>query len=357
MKDTPKQAEVDVGRLFKIIENILISLKSYLIKLFNSILYVILYLFLFIKKYIKILIVIIIVGASLGYALDKYLDKEYHSYMMVQPNYNSVYQLYSNIEYYNGLIGEADHTELSSIFEISESEAKSLIKFDIKPGPNNKNENLLLYDNFIKNADSITVSLTSYEIFTKEQDKYIRSRHLISVNSKDKGLYKSIEKGIVNGISDNAYLNEQLNNEIEAFVNKEKDLNMMINRLDSINNLYQKVINEEAGKSSSAATNIDLGGAQNDKTKELQLLDKKSTYLDQIRDIQRQKSEKNKFINVISGFYEQGIIQPNIFKRKMVLIPLILMGLFLLFIIIRDTDAYVEKTHKKLKKNSLLSNE
>ena len=94
MKDTPKQADVDVGRLFNIIENNLIRLKEYLIKLFNSFLYIVLYLFIFIKKYIKTISILIVVGASLGYALDKYLDKDYYSYMMVQPNYNSVYQLY-----------------------------------------------------------------------------------------------------------------------------------------------------------------------------------------------------------------------------------------------------------------------
>jgi hypothetical protein len=355
MKDTSNQAEVDVSRLFNIIENIFIGLKNYLIRLLNSFLYILLYLFIFIKKYIITLIIIVVIGASLGYALDKYLDKEYYSYMMVQPNYNSVYQLYSNIEYYNGLISDQDLTGLSVLFDLSETEAKSLVKFDITPGPNNKNENLLLYDNFIKIADSITVALTSYEIFTKEQDKYIRSKHLISVNSKNKSLYKNIEKGIVNGISGNAYLNEQLNNELDAFENQEKDLNMMINRLDSINTLYQKVIDEEAGKSASATTSIDLGGVQNDKTKELQLLDKKSTYLEQIRDLQRLKSKKNEFLNVISGFYEQGIVEPSIFKKKMILLPLVLISLFLLFIIIRDMDIYVVNTHEKLKKNSLLS--
>ena len=355
MNHTPKQAEVDVGRLFDIIEKILIGLKNYLIRLLNSFLYILLYLFLFIKKYIKTILIIIIIGASVGYALDKYLEKNYYSYMMVQPNYNSVYQLYSNIEYYNGLINEQDLTELSSIFKISETEAKSLVKFEIKPGPNNKNENLLLYDNFIKTADSITVSLTSYKIFIKEQNQYSRSRHLISVNSKDKYLYEKLENGIVDGIGSNEYLKEQLNKELDEFINKEKDLNMMINRLDSINNLYQKVLITEAAKNASASTSIDLSGTKNDKTKELELLDKKTTYLNDIRDIQRIKAEKNKFINVISSFYDQGIIEPNIFKRKMILLPLGLITLFLLFIILRDLNIYVDKTHEKLKNNSLLS--
>lgn len=357
MKDTPKQADVDVGRLFNIIEKNLIRLKEYLIKLFNSFLYIVLYLFIFIKKYIKTISILIVIGASLGYALDKYLDKNYYSYMMVQPNYNSVYQLYSNIEYYNGLIAEKDLVELSSIFKISETEANSLIKFGIEPGPNNKNENLLLYDNFIKSADSITVALTSYKIFTQEQDKYTRSRHLISVNSKDKYLYKKLEDGIVTSIATNTYLSEQLDKEIDAFTNKEKDLNMMINRLDSINNLYQKVLITEATKSVSAAgTRIDLTGTKNDKTKELELLDMKSVYLEKIREIQRTKFEKNKFLNVISGFYDKGIVEPSIFKRKMVLLPLGLIALFLIFIILRDINTYVDKTHEKLKKNSLLNN-
>jgi hypothetical protein len=355
MNNKIPQAEVDVGRLFNIIEKILIGLKNYLTRLLNSFIYILLYLFLFIKKQIKTLLIIAIVGASLGLVLDKLLDKKYYSYMLVQPNYNSVYQLYSNIEYYNGLINEKDFAGLSSIFNISEIEAKALVDFDIKPGPNNKNENLLLYDNFIKNADSITISLTSYKTFTKEQDKYSRSRHLISVNSKDKYLYKKIENGIVAGIGTNTYLNEQLNKELDQFFNKEKDLNMMIGRLDSINNLYQEVLITESEKTVTASTSIDLSGSKNDKTQELELLDKKTTYLGALRDIQRIKLEKNKFINVISSFYDKGIIEPNIFKRKMVLLPLGLVILFLMFIILKDISIYVDNTHKKLKKNSLLT--
>jgi hypothetical protein len=351
MNHTPAQAEVDVGRLFKLIEKILIGLKKYLIRLLKSFFY----LFLFIRKYIKTILIIMITGASLGLVLDNVLEKKYYSYMMVQPNYNSVYQLYSNIEYYNGLIGEKDHAGLSSIFSISEIEARSLLKFEIKPGPNNKNENLLLYDNFIKSADSITVALTSYKIFIKEQNKYIRSKHIISLYAKDKYLFKKIENGIVGGIDANTYLNEQLNKELDQFVNKEKDLNMMINRLDSINNLYQEVLITEAAKTVATSTNIDLTGNKNDKTKELELLDKKTTYLDKIRDIQQVKAKKNKFINVISGFYEKGIIEPGIFKRKIVLLPLGLVALFLIFIIIRDVNTYVNKTHEKLKKDSLLT--
>ena len=355
MNDTPQQSEVDVGRLFKIIENILNELKNFLIRLLNSFLYILSYLFIFIKKHIKPIIIIAIVGSSLGYALDNFLDKEYYSYMMVQPNYNSVYQLYSNIEFYNGLIEEKDFAELASLFNISENEATSLVEFQIIPGPNNKNENLLLYDNFIKNADSITVSLTTYKTFIKEQDEFSRIRHIINVYSKDKYIYKKIEDGIVEGISTNTFLNEQLDKELAEFVNKEEDLNMMINRLDSINSLYQEVIKIEADKTVSASTNIDLTGSSGDKTKELELLDKKTEYLDRIRNIQRIKAEKNKFINIISSFYERGIIEPNVFKRKIVLVPLGLIGLFLIFIVLRDMNIYIDKTHEKLKKNSLLN--
>ena len=355
MNNKIPQAEVDVDRLFNIIEKVLIGLKNYLIRLLNSFIYILLYLFLFIKNQFKTLLIIAIVGASLGLVLDNFLDKKYYSYMLVQPNYNSVYQLYSNIEYYNGLISEKDFAGLSSIFNISEIEAKALVDFDIEPGPNNKNENLLRYDNFIKNADSITISLTSYKTFIKEQDAYSRSRHIISVNSKDKYLYKKIENGIVAGIGTNTYLNEQLNKELDQFFNKEKDLNMMIGRLDSINNLYQEVLITEASKTETSTTSIDLSGSKNDKTQELELLDKKTEYLGRIRDIQRIQAEQNKFINIISGFYDKGIIEPDIFKRKMILLPLGLIALFLIFIIIKDINIYVDNTHEKLKKNSLLT--
>ncbi|MGK0447102.1 MAG: hypothetical protein ACJA2M_000874, partial [Polaribacter sp.] len=63
MKDTSNQAEVDVSRLFNIIESIFIGLKNYLIRLLNSFLYILLYLFIFIKKYIITLIIIVVIGA------------------------------------------------------------------------------------------------------------------------------------------------------------------------------------------------------------------------------------------------------------------------------------------------------
>ena len=90
-----------------------------------------------------------IFGAVIGLFLDFSIPKPYYSDMVVEPNFKSTQQLYSNVLFYHELVKQKETDQLASLLNISREEAKELKGFYVEP-IRNENEKYDFFNSFIK---------------------------------------------------------------------------------------------------------------------------------------------------------------------------------------------------------------
>ncbi|MDC6365149.1 hypothetical protein PP183_03640, partial [Muricauda sp. AC10] len=117
--------EIDLGQLFQLIGRGFQKFFTFIGNIFKGFFHILILLLLFIQKNFIVLAIAIVVGGVSGYFLDNYLPEKYVSKMVVEPNFNSVQQLYNNIDFYNDLAEAEDSTALATALNITEHEAAS----------------------------------------------------------------------------------------------------------------------------------------------------------------------------------------------------------------------------------------
>ena len=110
--------EVDLGQLFKLIGNDFNKFFRFIASIFKGLFHLIILFLLFIQKHFIKFTVVGIIGLAIGIYLDLNKETNYISTMVVEPNFNSVQQLYNNIGFYNELAGAQDSTALAEAFII-----------------------------------------------------------------------------------------------------------------------------------------------------------------------------------------------------------------------------------------------
>src|SRR5690606_37876549 len=134
-KDLPQpqqSEEVDLGQLFKLIGNAFDRFFKFIGSIFTGIFGVIILFLLFLQKHILKLIIVGVVGLAVGFYLDSTIKPRYVSTMVVEPNFNSVQQLYNNIDFYNELARAKDSNGLADVLGISVVEASTIMKFKVE---------------------------------------------------------------------------------------------------------------------------------------------------------------------------------------------------------------------------------
>jgi len=341
----PQQSEeVDLGQLFKLIGNAFNRFFRFIASIFKGIFHAIILFLLFIQKHFIKLAIIGFVGLVAGFYLDITKDPEYISTMVVEPNFNSVQQLYNNLNFYNELAKAEDSTALAETFNISKKEAGSIKEFKVE-SYSDENQKIKLFDRFVRSLDTTTqktIDMTSYlENFNSFDARF----HTVSIIATDNRIAKKIQPIIINSISRNGYFNLQkevsdTNIKLEDSLYKKQ-----IAEIDSLQLLYKKVMLKEADRPMEG-TNISLGENGGKENKELALINKMEDLKTGLVALNVERSNKSSILNVISDFPRKGVKVKGILKSYKFLVPASLLVLTLLILSLLSLNTYL-KNYKK----------
>lgn len=334
---TPNQPdnkeEIDLGVLFNAIGN-------GISKLFNAISSTILFILngvltfvVFIREKIVYYAIACGVGLAIGIAFEVFMPKEYSGSSTVQPYFDSARQLYSNINYLDGLAAQKDSIQLSRFFGISPKEAASINSVEITPFVS-QIKSRQAYNKYVTALDSIVAAEITYDDYEKQLDKFDSKVHLISVKATDKEIYSSLLDPILASVSDQDYFKQQ---QITAFQNLE--LNDSITQVsmvqtDTLLKLFEKVRIVEANKEFSNGTNLYMSDNAEDNA-EIALLERKIELSERLEEIRNAKLETMQVVDVISQFPEVGFEEKHLLKNKKIqgiIIGFILLSLFYLIL-------------------------
>lgn len=338
---TPQSDEIDLGQLFQMIGNGFKKLFNFIGSIFKGIFHVLMLFLIFIQKHLVKFLTAAILGLGLGIFLDYSSDQKYISSMVVEPNFNSVQQLYNNVDFYNELAKAKDSVALSKALKVSSDEAASIKQIEIE-SYSDENQKIKLFDKFIRELDTSTVKVINYESYLKNFNTFDARFHKINVISIDNSVAKKIQPELIKSISNNEYFKLQkdmndVNIELRDVLYKQQ-----LKEIDSLQQLYKKVLLKEADKPLQG-TNINLAESTGGKHKELDLLKERDLLKDKIVALNQERANKATILNVISDFPTRGVELGGIMNKYKFLLPLVLIVLTLLLLLLLEVNKFLKQ--------------
>lgn len=302
-KEQKSEEEVDLGSLFQIIGKAFSRFLNFIVAIFIGLFDFLITVLLFFRKHALKIIIVGIIGGAVGYFLD--FDKKivYKSTMLVKPNFNSTKQLYSNIKFYNDLVGQKEYDILTRTFNITLEEAESLKGFSIEP-VKSEYDIINAYNELILSVDTLSIKSFKTEEFKKAFTDYDYSVHEITIRSLESKVFTKFDDVILSSVVNNEYFKKLKESER---VNLDRSYNLYTNDLkeaDTLRKVYMQALLEES-KKPTPGTTIDMGGGDN-KNREIELFNTSriiNTYLTRITN---DKAKKSEVINVVSSFQAVG---------------------------------------------------
>ncbi|MFG6685345.1 hypothetical protein ACGK9U_02095 [Mariniflexile sp. HNIBRBA6329] len=341
----PKESEeVDLGQLFKLIGNAFTRLFNSIGNIFKGIFGVIILFLLFVQKHIIKFAIAGIVGLVIGIYLDNNKQIKYMSTMVLEPNFNSVQQLYNNINFYNELAEAKDSSALAEALNISKKDAFTLKEFKVE-SYSDENQKVILFDKFVRSLDTTTQKTIDMEDYLKNFNSLEARFHTLSVVATNNGVAKKIQSSIINSISKNEYFNLQKDISDVNINLQDSIYNKQIREIDSLQKLYKEVMLKEADREIQG-TNISLGENGSNENKELSLINKVEELKMGLVRLNEERANKSSILNVISEFPRKGVEIKGFFKSYKFLVPCLFLSILLGVFGLLSLNEYL-KNYKK----------
>jgi len=289
--------------------------------------------FLFIKKNLIVLTILFIIGAGLGYYLDK-KTKVYDHQIIVSPNFGSTDYTYSKINLLESKIKERDTVFLNKL-GIKNSKKLSTIKIkpiiDVYQFIENKPENFELIKLMAEDGDINKVVVD--DVTSKNY-----SKHMISFTTSSLTDESATVEPIMAFLNDSKYFKD-----LQKVYLKNVDLTIKTN--DSILRQIDGILNEFSATKSGTGSKSDKLVYYNENTQLNDVIKTKSELLENNSNIKIEMVRTNDIVKKTSSTINVRNTESINGKMKFV-IPLVLIGLFIIFGLVR---AYYR--HQMLKFN------
>lgn len=336
--------EVDLGQLFQLIGNGFRKFFRFIGNIFKGIFHTIILFLLFLQKHFIKFAIVAVIGLALGIYMDMVKEPKYLSTMVVEPNFNSVQQLYNNVNFYNELAEAEDSIALAEALDVNVKEAVKLKKFVVE-SYSDENQKVQLFDKFVRSLDSTTKKAIDMENYLKNFNSMDAQFHTISVTATNNTVAKKIQPSIIKSISRNEYFQLQQSISDQNISLQDSLYKKQLREVDSLQRLYKRVMEKEADKPLQG-TNISLGETGGQENKELALINQVDKLKQNLVLLNQERANKSSILNVISAFPRRGVEIKGILNSYKFWIPVGFIGITLLILSIQDLNTYL-KNYKK----------
>lgn len=343
-KPTPQNEEVDLGQLFKIIGSTFQKVFDFIGSIFKGVFRLFILILLFLQQHFLKFVIAGVIGLVAGYFIDKNTVPKYVSKMVVEPNFNSVQQLYNNLNFYNDLARAKDSVALATALDIRTKEAAAIKSFEVN-SYSDENQKILLFDKFVRELDTTTIKAIDFENYLKNFNALDARFHQISVVATDKNVVKAIQPGIIASISRNSYFKLKKRISDENFALQDTIYEQQLAEIESLQVLYKTVLVKEADKAMQG-TNINLSGDGKSESKELAIIKERDNLKDKLVELNEDRGNKSSILNIISEFPVQGVKVRGLLNSYLFQAPAFLLILVLLTLLLIETSTYL-KNYKK----------
>lgn len=343
-----KEEEIDLGSLFVVIGSVFSKFFRFIGGIFSGIFQALISLLILIKQHFLKIVLAAVIGGVIGGFIETTKPDTYASILHVKPNFGSARQLYNNIKYYDDLVKQKDTIALAKIFNLDVPTAASIKKFYIEP-VENQNNIINSYNSILKNIDTSAIKSFTFEDFQKNFTELDFSIHRIAVVSEKNNIFEGIDLTIISEVEKSDYFNFKKKLIDENLNRKDSIYRENLIQIDTLRNVYVKIMLEESKKQAGVGgTNIDLGGQKNS-TKELDLFQTTKRINLDLEEISEQKAETNEIINIISKFQPIGYKIGGFTENYASVLSSLAALLVILFLLLKQFNNFLNNAIEKRK--------
>lgn len=333
--------EVDLIVFFNLIGNTLTKVFNFFAGIIKTVFSAVISALRVLFKSWKIVAGIMILAAIFGYLLEKNKTSVYTSNMLVEPYFNSKYQLVTNINYFNALIANNDRQTLKEIFKVKDSVVEAINGFQIEPGPETENDRILQYESFRSKLDSLRALDFSYEEFLENRSAYSGRYFLIKAFSSKPDIFKELEYGVLTSFTNDYSNREKIRRDTLIEIQRVN----LVNQLKSIDSLQRIYINVIEKESDSKKSNVSLGEisiSSNDKqvTREYELFKEEQRIRNELKQLEAQKVNQDVVYEVISSFQRVGNVTSSWKQKYSFIFPVLAFVLLVLFFVAKKVITF-----------------
>ena len=317
--------EIDLGQLLQLLK-----------KGFNSIFRFILRIFLYLKKNIFLLIGLIVIGFAIGFALSKVISKRLKIEVIVRPQIDSKNYLYDVVNEIQANVESKDTLFFKSI-GIEEIDFQGLEVAISRVAEQATSEVDLQYIELLQsfeNTDAIA------DIVRAELQNKSSFNHRITIYYKNPKIGQEFANKVIAYINSSKYFDDLRQTYTSNATERIEKNKVLLDQVDEIISNYSKKMLEQQGDSANDRIVVD-----NQETLNITGLFNLKNEL--IKDIETKKIELIQSAEVVRviNFGKPQQVRKSFLGKKIVMIPLILLGLFFLISILK----YLDVKSKELK--------
>ncbi|MDO1512933.1 hypothetical protein Q2T41_09730 [Maribacter confluentis] len=317
--------EIDLGQLLQLVK-----------KGFNSIFRFILRIFLYLKRKIFLLIGLVVIGLAIGFALSKVISKRLKIEVIVRPQIDSKNYLYDVVNEIQANVQSKDTLFFKSI-GIEEIDFQGLEVAINRVAEESTSEADLQYLELLQsfeNTDAIA------DIVRAELQNKSSFNHRITFYYKNHETGQEFASKVLIYINSSKYFDDLRQTYTSNAAERIEKNKVLLEQVDEIISNYSKKMLEQQGGSATDRIVVD-----NQETLNITGLFNLKNEL--IRDIETKKIELIQSAEVVRviNFGKPQQVRKSFLSKKIVMIPLILLGLFFLISILK----YLDLKSKELK--------
>ncbi|HTN08899.1 hypothetical protein [Agriterribacter sp.] len=306
-----KESEIDLGVFLNLVGKLFSSIATAVGSFFSFLFQLILSIFIFIKRKIAWLVAGLLAGLSLGLYFYFKEGPVYYSDVVVRSGLGSSRPLYNTIDYFNALIGDDRIKELTDVFDITETDSRKLIGFEISP-IDDELETVKLYKDFISDynrnnpINDTQRIVINYADFRNNLTGVNYPLQRIRVYSHSPEIYRSIQTGLVKNLEQNKDLITLQDKFRNVLKEEEALLSRSLIGLDSLRIAYNKSIAQ--GNAKGEGGNVVMGSNnKNFSNPEIELYDKEMQLKDAITGIRNKLIEQQSTFRITSDINKRGV--------------------------------------------------
>ena len=352
LPESQPSEEVDLGQLFKLIGNGFNRFFNFIGSIFNKLFLAFVWLVFFTKKHFIKIALAGVLGLAYGFISKKTSRPVYKSTTVIKQNYDTGENLYLLLDFYNDLISEKDSVALSQNLQISPTEANTISKLEIE-STLSQNNKLKLFDNYIKGMDSTLASTLEFKTFIKDFDEYDYKFQRITIKSYSKASFIMVLNQIIKKVESSEFIKNEQKKDLAELDRRESAIKQSLQASDSLQKVYQNVLEKSAEKVSGGQTSITFEGADDKSvTKEFELYNSDLELRRELVTIQREKEDIQNIIEIVSSEQNEGTLDDskdilNLSISNMmfygILLALLAFGVLLAFEFLKFLEKYKSK--------------
>ncbi len=303
--------EVDLGKLFMLISDLIYSFFRFIGNLLNHIFLALIWCVFFVKKHGIKLLISVALGISYGIYKEKTADPVYRSHITIKQNYNTGEDLYNSVDYFNDLLSQEDTLQLGNVLGISAKQAAVILKFDIQ-SVIIENEHFKEFNDYRKTLDTTIASKVSYDDFVLRYKEPSYQFQKLIIIAKERNNFNLVFKKIVSLLNGNQYFLSEQAKDLAELNSKKLALEKALSSSQVLQTTYRKVL-EESQNAQGTEIGISFeASSKKSKTKEYDLYLNDIELSSEIVKIERRIADKEKIVEIVSGKQDSG----SVYNRK-----------------------------------------